>query len=85
MKKIISLLSIIILSATVLSCRQDDETELTPSEETIINRTSDINKNSELKKENSESYMKDSINEAEDKDEVEDPPVKNGTHWRIKK
>ncbi|KMQ62884.1 hypothetical protein ACM39_17345 [Chryseobacterium sp. FH2] len=74
--KIISLFAIIVLSAGLQSCRQDDENDLPRFEEKSRGKSSNI-----MSKDSDQSTSRDSISKAEE----EDPPVKNGTHWRIKK
>lgn len=78
MKKIISiktfsLLAITILFMTLVSCRQDDENDITIVKNTIINKQV----TSRSQKETASNNIKPDLQEA-------DPPVKNGTHWRIK-
>ncbi|WP_312398410.1 hypothetical protein [Chryseobacterium sp.] len=74
MKKFISLFIITILAVFIQSCRQDDENDIYMQEKSL-EKAAIQNKTSE----------KDSIANAKfDIDESEeDPPVRNGTHWRI--
>ena len=79
MKKFISLLIIVIQIGALQSCRQDDDNEF------IIEKTQ--NKNIGIQENSRDSVAKDTLHSAKPETDSEDgdPPIKNGTHWRIKK
>ncbi len=76
MKKFISLFIITILAVFIQSCRQDDENDFSIQEKSL-ERKAIQNKTSEK---DSIANAKFNIDESE-----EDPPVRNGTHWRTTK
>ncbi|MDH6252652.1 uncharacterized protein YxeA [Chryseobacterium sp. H1D6B] len=71
--KIISILIIGILSLTLQSCRQDEDNDF--QESAIIN----YNKSAEHDRETSRDTIKQKDTSFE-----QDPPIKNGTHWKYK-
>ena len=78
MKKIISikittLLVLIIVAGNLQSCRQDNESDISTYEENIFNKNNEI-------EENNQSTARDTVEAPID--DYEDPPVKNGTHWK---
>ncbi|WP_326982427.1 hypothetical protein VUJ46_19945 [Chryseobacterium sp. MYb264] len=77
MKKLISLVIIVVQIGTLQSCRQDDDPDMTVQEQYKKIDTNDLAKNTD-------STVVNAINTQINED-YEDPPVKNGTHWRIKK
>jgi hypothetical protein len=81
MKKIISikittLVGIILVVGSLQSCRQDDENDITTYEENILNKNSEI-------EENYQATARDSVEAPVGG--YEDPPIKNGTHWRTQR
>ncbi|MCS3529896.1 hypothetical protein [Chryseobacterium sp. JUb7] len=75
MKKFISfkIIALGFLALSLQSCRQDDENNLSNFEENSIN-----NKNTEQ-----QITSRDTLKNPESG--YEDPPVKNGTHWKNNK
>ncbi|SDQ14863.1 hypothetical protein SAMN05421664_0742 [Chryseobacterium soldanellicola] len=81
MKKIISfkipiLLALVLVAGNLQSCRQDDENDTSTYEENIFNKNNEI-------EENNQSTARDSADAPAGG--YDDPPVKNGTHWKTQK
>jgi hypothetical protein len=70
--KITSLLAVMLIAGSLQSCRQDDENDITTYEENILNKNSEIEEN----------YQVTARDTTQAPVGYEDPPVKNGTHWR---
>lgn len=73
MKKLISILAICAVSLNFVSCRQDDDAEVTTvnsQEKSEFNKSSDTTKSDTVK-----------VSASKEELEEQDPPVRDGTRW----